>query len=200
MAVIIVPVVVSDRHPAATPAAVTAAPGGQGGSTPAAASGNMAASVATQTVAPMTGGVRSQENPSAPGTVVLPAASPAKGQPERQGLQVGVAVVGIGGQVLYRPAKVVVDPASKWGITALGALDAIGLPYSMKPAWPDFVNEICGQTCKGVSGWMYMVNGEVPLHMADKNPIKAGDEVIWWYSESMDQQLPNWDQLASSQH
>ena len=198
MAAIIVPVVVNSRHPAA-PAAVMAAPGAQAGSTPVTAQGGQAANVATQTAAPTTEGVSAQKTSSTPGLAAAPAAGPAKSQPEQQGCRVGVAVVGIGGQVLYRPATVTVEPGNKWGITAVGALDATGLPYSMKPAWPDFVNSISGQACKGVSGWMYMVNGEIPMHMGDKNPVKDGDEVIWWYSVSMDQQPPSWDQLAGSQ-
>lgn len=191
MAVIIVPAVVNSRRPVAAPAAGTAAPGAQAGGAQVTTDGGNAASVATQTVAPLTDGVKSQEAPSA--------ASPAKSQPEHRGCRVGIAVVGIGQKVLYPPASVIVNPNNKWGITALGALDATGLPYAMKPAWPDFVDSISGQACKGVSGWMYMVNGEIPMHMSDKNPVKDGDKVIWWYSESMDQEPPVWDKLAASQ-
>lgn len=129
-----------------------------------------------------------------------PAAGSVQDSQEQRGCQVGIAVVGIGGKELYPPTSVTIDPGNKWGVTALGALDATGLPYSMKPAWPNFVDVIGGQACKGVAGWMYMVNGEIPMHMGDKHPIKTGDKVIWWYSESMAQQPPGWDQLVAGQH
>jgi hypothetical protein len=112
------------------------------------------------------------------------------------GCRVGVAVVGMDGELLFGPAYVVVKKDNKWGQTALGALEATGLPYTTKPFWPDFVESICGQSNQGTSGWMYMVNGEVPMHMADKHPVKDGDKVIWWYSRSMDQPPPRWDELG----
>lgn len=200
MAVIIVPAVVNTRRPVATPAAGTAAPGAQAGSAQVTTDGGNAANVANQAAAPLTDGVKGQEAPSAASPAISPAASPAKSQPEHQGCRVDIAVVGIGQKVLYPPASVIVNPNNKWGITALGALDATGLPYAMKPAWPDFVDSISGQACKGVSGWMYMVNGEISMHMSDKHPVKDGDKVIWWYSESMDQEPPVWDKLAAGQH
>lgn len=121
--------------------------------------------------------------------------SSAQNPPEQPGCKVYVAVVGMGGEILYPPAAVKVSPGNRWGISALGALDATGLSYAMKPMWPDFVDSIGGQACKGVSGWMYMVNGAIPMHLADKHPVKDGDKVIWWYSESMDQEPPSWDKL-----
>lgn len=131
-----------------------------------------------------------KENPADPAN-----SSPVQNPPEQPGCSVGIAVVGIGGELLYPPATVSVSADNKWEITALGALDATGLPYAMKPMWPSFVDSIGGQACKGVSGWMYMVNGEIPMHLADKHPVKEGDKVIWWYSESMDQEPPVWDKL-----
>ena len=112
------------------------------------------------------------------------------------GCKVGIAVVGENGELLFGPAQVIVKKDNKWGITALGALDATGITYAMYPAWPDFVQSISGQACRGVSGWMYNVNGDVPMHMADKHPLKTGDKVIWWYSKSMDQPTPQWDELV----
>ncbi|SHI84803.1 DUF4430 domain-containing protein [Desulfofundulus thermosubterraneus] len=118
--------------------------------------------------------------------------------PEDQaGCEVWVAVIGKNDEFLFRPAQVTVKPDNKWGVTALGALDATGLLYAMKPAWPDFVDSIGGQACSGMAGWMYSVNGEVPMHMASKHPVKTGDKVIWWYSRSMDQPPPRWEDLVS---
>ncbi|MDD4238512.1 MAG: DUF4430 domain-containing protein [Desulfotomaculaceae bacterium] len=112
------------------------------------------------------------------------------------GCMVGIAVVGKEGESLYSAGKVVVRKDNKWGITAMGALDATGLPYSTMPTWPDFVSSICGQANSGVSGWMYSVNGDIPMHMADKHPVKTGDKVIWWYSNSMEQPRPQWGDLV----
>lgn len=140
------------------------------------------------------------ETSSRPGQMVEPAVRSVADSTEFKGCQVGIAVVGIGGKLLYSPTNVTVVPDNKWGITALGTLDATGLSYATKPMWPDFVDSICGQACQGVAGWMYMVNGEIPMHLADKHPVREGDQVIWWYSESMDQAPPVWDELAGTQH
>ncbi|TEB10392.1 DUF4430 domain-containing protein [Pelotomaculum propionicicum] len=122
-------------------------------------------------------------------TVTSPAVSP------ESGCTVWIAVVGKNGGQLFQAGQVVVKKDNKWGITALGALDATGLSYTTMPTWPDFVSSVSGQANSGVSGWMYSVNGDVPMHMADKHPVKAGDKVIWWYSDSMEQPQPQWDDL-----
>lgn len=123
-------------------------------------------------------------------TVTAPAVSP------ESGCLVWIAVVGKNGEQLYETGQVLLKKDNKWGINALGALDATGLLYATMPTWPDFVYSISGQANSGVSGWMYSVNGDVPMHMADKHPVKAGDRVIWWYSNSMEQPQPRWDELV----
>lgn len=115
--------------------------------------------------------------------------------PPDDGCPVGIAVVGKNGEQLYKAGQVFIKKDNKWGITALGALEAAGISYVTSPAWPDFVYSISGQANSGVSGWMYSVNGDVPMHMADRHPVKAGDRVIWWYSNSMEQPQPHWDDL-----
>ncbi len=120
---------------------------------------------------------------------------PAASAPE-SGCMVGIAIVGKNGEQLFHAGQVLVKKDNKWGITALGALDASGVSYTTSPTWPDFVYSISGQANSGVSGWMYSVNGDVPMHMADKHPVKAGDRVIWWYSNSMEQPQPLWDDLT----
>jgi len=112
------------------------------------------------------------------------------------GCRVWVAVVGKNDELLFGPAEVTVNKENKWGITAMGALDAAGIVYTMKPAWPDFVDAIGGQANSGMSGWMYSVNGEISMHMADQQPVKTGDRVVWWYSRSMDQPPPQWEDLV----
>jgi hypothetical protein len=113
-----------------------------------------------------------------------------------QGCPVGIAVIGMNGELLYGPEKVTVTEKNFGGITALGALDATGLPYATSRRWAIFVEAIAGQRNKGQAGWMYQVNGEIPLTGADRKPLKAGDQVIWWYSKSIDTRPPAWDQLC----
>ncbi|WP_027718446.1 DUF4430 domain-containing protein [Desulfovirgula thermocuniculi] len=124
------------------------------------------------------------------------AAAPQQTTLQDEGIPVWVAVVGKNGELLFPPSQVRVRRESRWGLTALGALEATGLPYTTKPTWPDFVESIAGQANYQMSGWMYAVNGEVPMHMASKHPVKAGDRVIWWYSTSMDKPVPRWEDLA----
>lgn len=109
---------------------------------------------------------------------------------------VSIAVIGRDGELLYGPAKVKVAKENTWGITALGALDATGLPYTIPPRYTDFVDSIAGQRNRGQAGWMYSVNGEIPAVAAAKKPVKQGDKVLWWYSKSMEQTPPSWEQLV----
>ncbi|ACV61480.1 hypothetical protein Dtox_0560 [Desulfofarcimen acetoxidans DSM 771] len=108
---------------------------------------------------------------------------------------VGMAVVGKEGELLYAPGSVTVTSKNIWDTTALGALDATSLPYKVSSGFSGFVEEIAGCRNKGQSGWMYMVNGEVPGVSASQKQVKTGDKVIWWYSKSMDAPMPDWDAL-----
>lgn len=128
-------------------------------------------------------------SPAANPTVAAPAAS-------GEGCPVWIAVVGKNGEQLYQAGQILLTKENnKWGVNALGALEVTGLPYVTSPTWRNFVYSISGQANSGVSGWMYAVNGDAPNHMADKHPVKAGDRVIWWYSHSMEQPQPRWDDL-----
>jgi hypothetical protein len=115
--------------------------------------------------------------------------------PAEGGCLVWIAVVGKNGEQLFPAGQVSLKKDNKWGVTALGALETSGITYVTSPTWPDFVYSISGQVNSGVSGWMYSVNGDIPMHMADRHPVKAGDKVIWWYSNSMEQPQPLWDDL-----
>jgi len=112
--------------------------------------------------------------------------------------RVGVAVVGMHGELLFGPATVVVAESNKWGLTALGALEAAGLEYSMSPTYGNFVISIAGQANRGMSGWMYKVNEEIPMVAANEKEIKPGDKVIWWYSKSMNNPSPTWEDLMAA--
>lgn len=106
---------------------------------------------------------------------------------------INIAVLGKDGKVLFGPAPVEVEKKNRWGITALGALDSTGLAYDVSAGWSGFVEAVAGQRNKGLAGWMYQVNGEIPLVAADKKPVAAGDKIIWWYSKGIDIPPPSWD-------
>ncbi|MGI9861288.1 DUF4430 domain-containing protein [Moorella naiadis] len=118
--------------------------------------------------------------------------------PPPEGCRVGIAVVGLKGQILFGPAAVTVNKNNKWGLTALGALDATGLKYSMSPVYGNLVLSIADQANKGMCGWMYKVNNETPMVAAGEKKINAGDKIIWWYSESIDNAGPTWGDLKGS--
>lgn len=115
---------------------------------------------------------------------------------QNDSVAINVAVLGKDGEILFGPAPVQVAKKNRWDVTALGALDATGLNYEISTGWSGFVEAVAGQRNKGQAGWMYQVNGEIPLLAADKKPVTAGDKVIWWYSKSMDIPPPNWDQIS----
>ncbi|WP_027718447.1 S-layer homology domain-containing protein [Desulfovirgula thermocuniculi] len=113
------------------------------------------------------------------------------------GVTVGLAIVGAGGELMYGPSYVTVTAVNKWGLTALGALDASGVSYTIKEtAWGPFVDSIEGLASKGTAGWMYTVNNQVPMVGADKYRVKEKDKVIWYYSKTMDQEPPKWEDLV----
>ncbi|MDK2817441.1 MAG: hypothetical protein PWR22_2070 [Moorella sp. (in: firmicutes)] len=124
--------------------------------------------------------------------------TPAQDSPAASGCRVDIAVVGMKGQLLYGPATVTVAKNNKWGLTALGALDATGLKYSMSPVYGNFVLGIAGQDNKGMGGWMYKVNEEIPMVAASEKAIRAGDKIIWWYSETLNSTGPAWQELKGA--
>lgn len=112
--------------------------------------------------------------------------------------QVEIAIVGKEGRVLYGPAKVAVEENNRWGLTVLGALDSTGIEYKTSPTYGGFVISIAGEANKGMSGWMYKVNDEVPMAAASEKKIKPGDRIIWWYSESINTPSPDWESLVKN--
>ncbi len=74
--------------------------------------------------------------------------------------------------------------------TALGALDATGIPYTIDDSYyleygSLFLNSIRGRANEGTSGWMYQVNGQSPAVGANTYTVTNGDEIIFFWSESM---------------
>jgi len=109
---------------------------------------------------------------------------------------VNIAVMGKNEELLYGPGMVKLSKNNPWGATALGALEATGLPYDVSKRFPDFVEAVAGLRNKGQAGWLYKVNDEVPLVAADKKLVTANDRVIWWYSSSINDTPPNWEELV----
>ena len=109
---------------------------------------------------------------------------------EEDQYSVSIAVAGQDGEMLYGPDSVTVSKTGKWGLTAMGALHATGLPYTDDGG---FVKSIAGQANSGMNGWMYKVNGNVPMMTASAKTVSEGDQVIWWYSKDMNSSGPTWD-------
>ncbi|ADL07128.1 S-layer homology domain-containing protein [Thermosediminibacter oceani] len=107
---------------------------------------------------------------------------------------VDIAVVGRDGELLFGPDSVTVSRNGRWGLTALGALDATGLDYECDGG---FVKSIEGQANQGMNGWMYKVNGKVPSVAASEKAIGDGDEIIWWYSTDYRSSGPTWEDLIN---
>ncbi|NLW07466.1 MAG: DUF4430 domain-containing protein [Clostridia bacterium] len=112
--------------------------------------------------------------------------------------RVGIAVVGRQGELLYGPSAVTVKEDNKWGLTVMGALDATGLEYNMSPRYGNLVLGIAGQQNKGMSGWMYKVNGEIVMKAASDKEVETGDKIIWWYSEDVTKPAPSWESLTAA--
>lgn len=117
---------------------------------------------------------------------------------DQVGIQVKMAVVGKQGKLLYPPSAVVVSELNFGGLTVLGTLEAAGLEYRMSSVYSSQVVSICGQENKGMSGWMYQVNGEIPMMAAGKKEIAPGDKIIWWYSENLNAPRPTWESLTQN--
>ena len=73
--------------------------------------------------------------------------------------------------------------------SGLGVLQKAGISFKVSDKWDSglFTIEVDGTPNEGLAGWMYQVNGIGPGVTADQKPVSTGDEVIWYYSESMSQ-------------
>ena len=75
---------------------------------------------------------------------------------------VKILVVGMNGETLFGPGSVNVSASGQWGKTALGALHATGLSIIVDRN-TGFISSVAGQANSGMNGWMYKVNGAVPM-------------------------------------
>ncbi len=106
-----------------------------------------------------------------------------------KGIKVDFAVVGKGGSLLKK-SVVTIPEDNEWGYTPLGALTASGVEYKLSTRYKGFVDSICGQKNEGMSGWMFAVNGTALMSGASSCKVKAGDKVIWYYSEKIGDDPP----------
>lgn len=109
-------------------------------------------------------------------------------------IKVYVAVVGKNNELLFGPDSVTLSSDDRWGLTALGALDATGLDYVDSNG---FVKSIEGQANSGTNGWMYKVNSSIPSVKASEKSVSDGDKIIWWYSTDYKSSGPSWGSLSS---
>ncbi|SHJ75513.1 protein of unknown function, partial [Dethiosulfatibacter aminovorans DSM 17477] len=103
---------------------------------------------------------------------------------------VNMAVIGHDGEMLYNSANVTgaaitVADDNQWGLTALGALDASGIEFTIEncPVWGDYPSSIAGIENDGTS-WKFSVNdGEWNDAIeAGSTNITSGDEILWQYT------------------
>ena len=111
-------------------------------------------------------------------------------EPEEEIIRVEIAVMDDDGDVIYGPRRKRLGSEDKFGLTALGALEETGLDYDAGPR-DDFVEEIEGISNRGLSGWMYAVNGRAPKVAAIDKELRDGDEVLWFYSTSNSARVPD---------
>lgn len=105
-------------------------------------------------------------------------------------IKVYIAVLDDDGKIIYGPDSVRLNKDDKFGFTALGALDETGLRYDAGKN-NDFVTDIERIKNKGLSGWMFAVNGRAPGVGVRNYEIKDGDEVLWYYSKSESSRVPS---------
>jgi len=117
------------------------------------------------------------------------------------GTSVGVAVVGLNGQMIYGPSTVVISSSDKYGLTALGALVATGLQYVAPNGnygiWVTNIDGLANGSSGSTVGWMFTVNDAAPSTGPAVTTVANGDHVIWYYTESMNQIAPTWAGLTS---
>ncbi|HHW73789.1 MAG TPA: DUF4430 domain-containing protein [Firmicutes bacterium] len=105
-------------------------------------------------------------------------------------IPVNLAIVGSGGEIVFKGDRVAVGGRG----TVIDTLDAAGIAYETSHQGK-FVTSIGGMQNKGMSGWMYQLNDEQIMKSAADVVVKEGDCVIWWYSENVGADPPRWRDL-----
>ncbi|QRN85446.1 DUF4430 domain-containing protein [Clostridia bacterium] len=99
---------------------------------------------------------------------------------DNDGIRVSVKVNGQDGR-LYS-GTVSLASSDKYGETPLGALAKTGLSYS---ASGGFVKRIEDESNLGQNGWMFKVNGTIPMEAADSFDLDNSDVLEWFYSDDL---------------
>lgn len=109
---------------------------------------------------------------------------------------VGVAIVDNEGNLIFGSKNVKVQSSNDYDMTALGALDAAGVPYETQhySGMGHMVTSINELANEGLDGWMYTVNDEHATRSADTYEIKEGDHIVWYYG-AFGTEPPQWDSL-----
>jgi len=116
-------------------------------------------------------------------------------------IEVSMAVVGKGGELLFGPTSFMVNSANEWGLTVLGALDASGADYEVGfwEDWGYYVDSIQGLGSDSSGGWMYAVNGKAATVMAEKCGLDENDKIVFYWASTMEDQPPQWSDLEEAQ-
>ena len=82
--------------------------------------------------------------------------------------------------------------------TPIGLLNAAGIKYTISDSWWKeygtlYLTSVDGKAGDGDKGWMFQVNGISPSAGPNSCPLRNGDEVIFYWSESMDSTPENSD-------
>ncbi|MDI6907871.1 MAG: S-layer homology domain-containing protein [Thermoanaerobacterales bacterium] len=99
-------------------------------------------------------------------------------------ITVTAGVRGLDGATMYAPRPVELGPGEQ---TPLGALEALGahVTTGFGGGYVVAIDGLAEKDYGPSSGWIYVVNGDVPSAAADNCPLEDGDDVLWRYVRSL---------------
>lgn len=112
-------------------------------------------------------------------------------------ITVSIAVVGKGGNLIYRPGSVQIAENAEFGLTAMSALAATGISYELSSRNDGMVVSIAGEANEGMNGWCGKVNSTSFWDVPGEIPLSEGDKIIFWYSIDANFNGPKWEDLLS---
>jgi hypothetical protein len=63
--------------------------------------------------------------------------------------------------------------------------------FTGKSAYVEGIDNIYEFSCGELSGWMYSVNGEIPMKSCSDYKVKDGDDILWQYTCDLGEDLKN---------
>ncbi|MDD3888383.1 MAG: S-layer homology domain-containing protein [Syntrophomonadaceae bacterium] len=111
-------------------------------------------------------------------------------------ITVQIAVVGKEGNILYGPRSVRISEDDEFNLTAMSALNATSLSWTLSDSWDGLVVEIAGEANEGMNGWMYSINGSSASDVPQNASVSNGDKIIFWYSMSAMSDGPTWAEVS----